>query len=146
MTLVTYPTEEALKRELIFVLYQHKGHANAIDRWSLVRRMFGDEAVPSASEETDSNPCDRRVRETIEELRNPPHLHFICNLGEGSGYFIAKDRAEFEKWKQYYLGASYKKFITMRALDPKADETWGRVPKQPDPLPLFDYDIEKIGG
>lgn len=133
-----YPTNEAFRRELIFVLYQHKGRANAIDRWALVRRLFGDGAVPSKAEETDGNAYDRRLRNEIESLRKPPFIHLICNMGDGSGYFIASDREEYEKWKKFYLGPTYEKWIAVNAMDTIADHRWGKTPKDPDPLPLFD--------
>lgn len=133
-----YQTSEALRRELIYALYQHKGRANAIDRWSLVRRIFGEEAVTSKAEETDSNTYDRRLRDEIEILRKPPFSHFVCNMGDGSGYFIAHDREEYERWKKYYLGPTYEKWIVVNAMDPIADARWGKTPKDPDPLPLFE--------
>ncbi len=37
---------------------------------------------------------DRAVRERIEELRNEGHL--ICNLQNGSGYFIAEDAEDIK--------------------------------------------------
>lgn len=136
MAITTYSSTEAFQRELLFVIYQHKGRENTIDRWSLVRRLFGAESVP-AGEESDSNPYDRRVRDNIEILRKPPHQHLICNMGDGSGYFIARTRAEYDAWKKYYLGSTYEKWVVVNGLDAVADETWGKVPKEPDPLPLF---------
>lgn len=136
MSVRVYVSEKALDDEVLFLLYQHIGRVNAVDRWTLVRKVYGDEAAMSKEDETDGNTFDRNVRDSIERWR--PQGHFICNMGDGKGYFIAKDRKEYEDWKKYYLGPSFPKFQTInKVLDPKADERWGKTPKNPDPLPLW---------
>lgn len=136
MPIKTYHSEKALDAQVLFLLYQHKGKDNAINRWQLVRSVFGDEAVPASADQSDGNLYDRQVRERIERWR--PQGHFICNRGDGKGYYIATSRPEYEEWKKYYLGPSYTKFTTTSRLDELADEKWGKVPKVADPLPLFD--------
>lgn len=139
MAIRSYLTEAELDREVIFQMYQHRGRVNAIERWSLVRKVFGEEAVPSKAEETDGNVYDRQVRDSLERLR--PH-HLICNMGDGKGYFIATTREEYEAWKKYYLGSSYLKLQIVSKTDETADSRFGKLPKSPDPLPLF----EGMGG
>lgn len=108
----------------------HRGRLRAIKRWDLVRLIFGDEAVTPDSE-NDDNPFDRKVRDAIETLRIEERLH-ICNMGDGKGYFLAATREEWEAFKEYYLGPQKKKYLTVKVLDERADEYWG---KQAKPAP-----------
>lgn len=105
----------------------HRGRKMAINRWDLVRKIFGDEAATEENQ-NDENPFDRRVRDAIEVLRFEKKLH-ICNMGDGKGYFIAATREEWEAFKTYYLGPQTKKYMTVKILDEKADEYWGPVMK-----------------
>lgn len=123
----SYENREGLDREVLFVLNFHKGEKNAVGRWELVRRVYGDEAV---SEETmsDGNKYDRAVRMSIERLRHDGN--HICNRGNGNGYYIADSRDEYKQFVRYYLGPSYPKFENVKAMDAAADARWGREPKQ----------------
>lgn len=129
-----YATIEGLDSAVIFQLQFHRGKVNAVPRWDLVRRLFGDDATTIA-EMSDDNPYDRHVRKSIERLRKQGH--HIGNDGSGNGYYICMNRAEYEAWKKYYLGSSYEKWIVVHATDESADQRWGKVPKTADPLPLF---------
>ena len=130
----TYPSTDALDREVSFNLQFHRGLGKAIPRWELVKKVFGEDSV---NDETmhDDNPSDRQVRKSIERLRRSGQ--HICNLGNGVGYFVADNRDEYERFKRYYLGASFEKFESVRSMDASADNRWGKVPKHQDPLPLF---------
>lgn len=142
MAIQGYLTEQSLDREVIFHMYQHKGRENRIERWELVRKVFGNEAAPTKAEETDGNVYDRQVRDSLERLRRARPSHLICNLGDGKGYFISQTREEYETWKKYYLGSSFLKLQIVSMTDDAADLKFGKEPKDADPLPLF----EGMGG
>jgi len=118
-----YENEIQLDAEVAFILRQHMGMNNAIPRWDLVARVFGESA---AVVRDNDNQYDRKVRESIERHREKGR-HF-CNVG--SGYFVATSREEYEQFKKYYLGAAYRKLQITAVMDDKADETWGMQPRQ----------------
>lgn len=121
-----YTSLGQLDGEVRFVLSFRLGQDNPIDRWALVRRIYGDEAV---TEETknDSNPYDRAVRNSIQRLRK--HGEHICSKSNGKGYYMAKTREEYEDFKASYLGTNYEKFEIIGAMDKNADAVWGKVEK-----------------
>ena len=123
-----YKNKEELDGEVLYVMEQHMGAQNSILRWDLVVRIYGLDAV---TEETknDLNPYDRAVRNSLERLRKKDG-HHICNLGNGAGYYMASTREEYKKFKEYFLGANYEKFITIARMDKKAEEKWGPEPKE----------------
>lgn len=124
-----YETLNQLDSEVLFVMMMHRGERNAIQRWSLVKRIYGDDAVSDESQ-NDENLYDRAVRKSIERLRQAGQ--HICNRGNGAGYYIADSREEYERFKQYYLGPAYPKFMAAKVMDEAADARWG---KQPKPAP-----------
>lgn len=124
-----YTSEIEFDRAVLYILNQHRGHGNAIPRWSLVERVFGPEAV-AAPIRNNNNVYDRQVRDSIERWRATGQ--HICNLGDG-GYFMAASREEYEEFKRYYLGAAYRKLQITSAMDDAANRRWGLVPKVSDP-------------
>ena len=119
----TYTSDVELDREVAFVMYQHKGPANAIGRWELVALIFGDAAAVIRDND---NQWDRKVREAIERNREKGNL--FCNIG--NGYFVATSREEYEAFKKYYLGAAYRKLQITAVMDDAADGMWGMQPRE----------------
>jgi hypothetical protein len=118
----TYASETSLDNAVIYFPNQHHGRDNAIARRELVRLVYGDEA---AENQDNNNMEDRHTRESIERWREKG-MH-ICNMG--NGYFMAATRDEYEAFKKFYLGASFRKFDIIGGMDKAADEKWGRSPK-----------------
>lgn len=131
MPIIRYASELELDHAVHFAMYMHKGQANAIPRWELVRRIYGEECV-TAETQDDDNLYERSVRNSLERWRAKGH-HF-CNMGHGEGYYVANDREEYEAFKRYYLGAALRKLQVTSAMDEMADERWGRVPRKASPL------------
>ena len=121
-----YTSEVALDNEVLFILGMYQGEENGIDRWSFVGKVFGSDVV-AVPTQNDDNVYDRQARDAIERLRAKGH--FICNRGNGKGYFMAKTREEYEQWKRYYLGAALRKLQVISTMDDKADQRWGKVQK-----------------
>lgn len=114
--------DEELDRTVLFYLNYHKGESNPIERWTLVEKLFGAAAVIDRS---NNNHYDRAMRESVERLRDAGQ--HICNMG--AGYFMAETVKEYENFKARYLGSAFSKFQKVAAMDRKAVERWGRVPK-----------------
>lgn len=70
----------------------------------------------------------RGENNAIQRLRESGQL--ICNRGNGAGYYIADGRDEYERFKEYYLGPAYPKFIAAKKMDEAADARWGKQAKQ----------------
>jgi hypothetical protein len=127
---IDYKNEIEFDRAVLFILHQHKGLENAIKRWDLVERVFGKDAVIEPLR-NNNNAYDRQVRDSIERWRSQGQ--HICNIGDG-GYFIANSREEFEKFKEYYLSAAYRKLSNMAMMDVTADKRFGVKAKNVSPL------------
>lgn len=121
-----YETLNQLDAEVLFVLMMHRGENNAIQRWSLIKRIYGDDV--ETDEIDNNNLYDRAVRNSIQRLRESGQ--HICNRGNGAGYYIADSRDEYERFKEYYLGPAYPKFIAAKKMDEAADARWGKQAKQ----------------
>jgi hypothetical protein len=108
-----------LDLKIKLIVSQHSGLRNAIDRWDLVREIFGaGEDYPR----TDANPCDRMVRRSIERLRHAGTL--ICNLGEGSGWFLASNEEEYQSFRAAYGSHAWPIVENIREMDRAAREIW----------------------
>ena len=90
--------DDELDREVRFVLGMHVGQMNAIERWDLVERVFG-EVVPMELR-NDDNLQDREIRYSVGRLREQGLL--ICDLGDGGGRWTAANETEFWKFYSYY--------------------------------------------
>lgn len=123
-----YNSTEQLDSEVLFVLNMHRSEGNPIKRLTLVRRIFGEDAI---GDEADSNNnYDRAVRAAIQRLRESGQT--ICSRPNGAGYYMAATREEYEQFLISYLGANFKKFKAVAAMNTTADARWG---KQPKPAP-----------
>lgn len=118
-------TDVELDSELLFVLRQHKGQDNAIQRWNLVSNIFGEDAVYDRG---DLNIYDRQVRRCIERMRRAGHI--ICNLGGGDGYFLAESVDEYQAFRAVYGGRAFQIIETVKVLDQAAGQQWEN-PLQP---------------
>lgn len=124
-------TDEQLERELIFILNQHVGKGNAINRWELVAKLF--EPVPLYLQ-NDDNIQDREIRYAVSRLRAQGHL--ICDLGNGNGRYLAANEAEFWELYTYYLKPIQSRSAVLRAMKKAAQAKWPNV-LQPS---LFSFD------
>lgn len=114
-----FASNEELDKEVLYILNQHVGQENAIDRWDLVAKLFGAVAIHLRN---DSNREDREIRESVSRLRTQGKL--ICDLGNGQGRYMAATKAEF--WAMY---RRYEKPIetgkkTLKAMMDAAEEKW----------------------
>jgi hypothetical protein len=98
--------DDTLDRSLLYVLNQHIGKSNAIERWDLVETITG-KRVPEPMR-NDSNVDDREIRYAVNRLRKEGYL--ICDMGNGNGRYLAANENEF--WEHY---GSYVKPLRERA-------------------------------
>jgi len=120
----TFLSKDELDHDLLYVLMQHQGAGNAIDRWDLVERLYGEKQQT----ESDDNSQDRAVREGIERLRHAGHM--ICNMGDGSGYYIAGTVEEYQAFRNKYGAHAFPIMEAIREMDRAANERWEN-PLQP---------------
>ena len=111
-------TDEQLDREVAFLLRSHRGKANAINRWDMVEYLFG---VGTSYPRNDSNYPDRRIRESIERLRKSM---LICDMGDGSGRFMAANYAEYLEFRAKYISRAFPIMQTAAAMDAVAREAF----------------------
>lgn len=109
---------EKLDHQVLFILEMHKGKANRIDRWDLVEKVTG-ERVPEPFR-NDDHPADRDIRYSVGRLRKAGHL--ICDLGDGSGRWMAANEAEFWEFYRYYVKPIEARAEVARALKAAARE------------------------
>lgn len=112
-------TDEELDSELLYILNQHVGKANAIKRWDLVAKIFGPVA---AHLQNDGNVDDRRIREAVNRLRSRAHL--ICDLGNAQGRYLANNEAEFWEFYASYLKPLKARSEILRVMKKAAQEKW----------------------
>lgn len=123
-------TDEDLDREVLHFLLQHQGKENRIDRWKLVEQVFGG-TVP-AELQNDDNIYDRMIRYSVGRLREAGYL--ICDLGDGSGRWVAATEAEFWEFYSYYVKPIKTRADIAKALKKSAQKRWPNL-MQPN---LFD--------
>lgn len=111
-------TDEQLDREVAFLLRSHRGKENAVNRWEMVEYLFG---VGSSYPRNDSNYADRRVRESIERLRQSM---LICDLGDGNGRYLADTYAEYVEFRAKYVSRAFPIMQTAAAMDKVAREAF----------------------
>ena len=116
-------TDEALDREVLFVIRQHQGKQNAIGRWELVERLFGRAACEPRN---DQNTADRDIRDSVSRLRKRGVL--ICDMGDGTGRYIASTVEEYQAFRLKYSSRAYEVLETVREMDKAAAQEW------PNPL------------
>ena len=110
---------EELEKLLQSILASHVGEANAIARWDLVIKVFGQGAdIPR----TDDNRADRAIRKAVEGLRNQGRI--ICNLGNGAGWFMPSNDEEYRAFRSSYGSHAFPIMANIRAMDETAREIW----------------------
>lgn len=118
-------SEEQLETEVLFWLKRHRGRQNPIGRWELVAKIFG---AGAALDESDNNPADRQIRETVERLRKRGVL--ICDMGDGTGRFLAETLEEYQAFRAKYGSRAFAIMDTLREMDKAAEQEWAD-PLQP---------------
>lgn len=116
-------TDEELDRETLFVINMHRGQDNAIRRWDLCVKIYGQGSV---LDQSDRNTYDRAVRKSIERLRKQGHI--ICNLGAGDGYFLAETKEDYQAFRTVYGSHAFPIMETIHEMDKAAEKKW------PNPL------------
>lgn len=115
-------TDEQLDREVLFLLKLHTGKHNPVGRWEMVIRIYGDDAILP---QTNDNMADRQIRESIARLRTSGVL--VCDMGDGSGRFLAMSLDEYQAFRLKYGGRAYEVLETLREMDKAARQIWPDV-------------------
>lgn len=92
-------TNDQLDQRVLFELSFHSGESNAIDRWTLVEKVYKTH-VPEF-ERNDGNLLDRDIRYSVSRLRKQGKL--IGDRGNGAGRYMIRTEDEFWKWYGYYV-------------------------------------------
>jgi hypothetical protein len=101
----------------------HLGQKNAVGRWDLVIHIFG---LGADLPRTDQNRADRAIRKSVERLRSNGLI--ICNLGDGSGWFLPASAEEYRSFRAMYGSHAFPILDNIKAMDRTAQDTW------PNPL------------
>lgn len=112
--------QPGLDRAILRVLGYHAGKDQAIDKDELIRQLnllgYGNKLRYATFE--------RQIRLTIVALRKNKHL--ICSSSGEGGYFIARDRAEYDEFAQVeYRSKIIDMSETLRAMDEGAQHAFG---------------------
>ena len=115
MLLKTMPA--GVDRAILRIVSQRVGKENAIighEMYEMIKDQYG---------LTDQ----RQMREVIKQLRRK--RHYICSApGEKGGYWLAKDRAEYEEFtKSEFRSKIADLSMTLKAMNAGADEHLGPV-------------------
>ena len=111
----TVLTDEQLDEILKKLFQLHQGKTNAIKRWDLVIKVFGEGSdIPR----TDANGCDRQIRDSVERLRN--HGVLILNLNDGRGRYLAANEAEYMEFRNVYVKQVKSIAAVLRTMDKQA--------------------------
>ena len=113
-------TDEELDKELAFFLGHCIGREQAIDRWTLVIKIFGEGADFPRN---DGNLQDRAIRECVSRLRIRDGL-FICDMADGRGRFIAITEEDYRQFRKSYLKPLVSRADVIRAMDKHAVKKW----------------------
>ncbi|HEX2994758.1 MAG TPA: hypothetical protein VHP14_08040 [Anaerolineales bacterium] len=120
MPIRDYPKSDTqLDRDVLVWLKHHVGKQNAIGRWELVQRIFGEEA---ARVQSDENQYDRQIRDAVVRLRRSGLL--ICDMGDGRGRYVAATLEEYQAFRKYYGAGAFDRLTTIREMDNAAKEAW----------------------
>jgi len=125
---------DQLDREVLFILNQHIGKENAIDRWLMVFDVFGERVLPA--QQNDAHPLDRAIRYSINRLRKQSHL--ICDLGDGNGRYLAANEEEFWEQYRYYASPIKERAEVLHAMKKAAQAKWPNV-LQPSLFDAFEF-------
>jgi hypothetical protein len=109
-----------LDRKVLHILLRHQGKANRIGRWELVDQVFG-ESVP-ADQQNDGHLWDREIRYSVGRLRAEGHL--ICDLGDGTGRWMASRPEEFWEFYNFYVKPIKTRAELIRSMKKAANEKW----------------------
>lgn len=111
----TVMTDEQLDEILKKLFQLHQGKTNAIKRWDLVIKVFGEGSdIPR----TDANGYDRQIRDSVERLRN--HGVLILNLNDGRGRYLAANEGEYLEFRNVYVKQVKSIAAVLRTMDKQA--------------------------
>ena len=130
-------SSEQLDREVYYLLSYHEGKENAIERWAMVEKIFG-QAVPLHLR-NDDNIQDREIRFAVGRLRAKGYL--ICDLGDGHGRYLAANESEFWELYNYYLKPIRSRSAILHAMKKSAARRWPNVLQ----MSLFNLDEIETG-
>ena len=125
-------SDTELDHALLYVLRQHVGKENAISRWDMVEIIYG-QHVPEPFR-NDKNDLDRSIRYAVSRLRIEGH--FICDMGNGDGRYLAKDEKEFWTFYSFFISPIESRVTAAKAMKKAAIKKW---PNALQPA-LFDID------
>lgn len=136
----TFTDEQLDKNVLYFLSKPGVTFENRLDRWELVKQVFG-EFVPE-HQRNDDHPLDRNIRESVSRLRMAGHL--ICDMGDGKGRWVATSEEEFWKFYARFVKPISATARTARALKKAAEQKFPKL-NQPSlfgaPMPVVeDFD------
>lgn len=116
-------TDEQLDKEVLYILKQHVGQANAIDRWEMVAKIYGTEA---ALRQDDNNAWDREIRFSVGRLRmKQSDLGLvICDLGNGAGRYLAANETEAWEFYRSYISPLKTRADTAKAIKKAVLHIW----------------------
>ncbi len=124
-------TDDELDERLTKLFALHRGKENAVKRWDLVVKLFGEGSdIPR----TDGNTYDRQVRDAVERLRN--HGVLILNLNDGRGRYLAANEDEYLEFRNVYVKQVKSIAAVLRVMDKQAVRVYPNI-LQPA---LFDLD------
>lgn len=113
-------TDEQLDNALLYILRQHIGKESAVDRWDMVEIIFG-EHVPEPFR-NDKNDQDRQIRYAVSRLRIAGH--FICDMGDGDGRYLAKDEKEFWAFYSFFISPIKTRVTAAKSMLKAAVKKW----------------------
>jgi hypothetical protein len=125
--------DQKLMDEILHIIEPRVGIKYSISRRSLNYRLRDLGFGKKASYKT----FDRRIRTSIKNLRRQDHL--ICSSSNESGYFMAKNREEFDYFMSHEMRSKIADMATtINAMERSADKKFGprEIPDQPSLLPL----------
>ncbi len=112
--------EPGLDRAMLRILGFHVGKERAIDKPDMISDLRKLGFGGSLSYAT----FERKCRLVIAELRKSGHL--VCSSSGDGGYYIAKDYAEYEQFRETELNAKIIDMAeTMRMMDAAAKKVFG---------------------
>src|SRR5688572_27411909 len=129
-------SEEDKARDLkvLHILLTHQGKDHKIGRWELVEKVYG-EPVP-VDQQNDGNLKDREIRYSVARLRSQGYL--ICDLGDGTGRWMAANPDEFWEFYNFYISPIKARAEVIRSMKKAATDRW------PDLAQLSLFDLKEV--
>jgi hypothetical protein len=126
-------TDDELDKRIERILCDHQGKERSVRRWDLVVEIFG---AGFDLPRNDTNVYDRRVRESVERLRN--HGWLILNLNDGRGRYLCATEEEYWEFRMKYVQQVKSIAAVIRCMDSAARR------KYPNLLQPSLFDLESL--